>query len=113
MERGYNRDHEDLAQFNLGMFCDEDIRMPLYYDRYNGSLTDRSSLTRRCDAFTLGMPVYLIDAEQAVGHCRNRIERYANELPDYHIYCMGILSTLYDVSGKIMVYYDPWNHVNL
>jgi len=45
VERGYNRDHEDLAQFNLGMFCDEDTRMPLYYDRYNGSLTDRSNLS--------------------------------------------------------------------
>lgn len=145
VERGYNRDHEDLAQFNLGMFCDEDTRMPLYYDRYNGSLTDRSnlscvlvnaedigikhvhmfmdggfwseeciqSLARECDAFTLGMPVYLTDAEQAIRQCRNQIERYANELPDYHIYCMGIDSTLYGVSGRIMVYYDPWNHANL
>lgn len=127
------------------MFCDEDTRMPLYYDRYNGSLTDRSnlscvlanakdigikhvhmfmdggfwseeciqSLARECDAFTLGMPVYLTDAEQAIGQCRDQIERYANELPDYHIYCVGIDSTLYGVSGRIMVYYDPWNHANL
>lgn len=145
VERGYNRDHEDLAQFNLGMFCDEDTRMPLYYDRYNGSLTDRSnlscvlanakdigiehvhmfmdggfwseeciqSLARECDAFTLGMPAYLADAEQAIEQCRSQIERYANELPDYHIYCMEIPSTLYGVAGRIMVYYDPWNHVNL
>ena len=27
-ERSYNRDHEDLAQFNLGMFSDEDTGMP-------------------------------------------------------------------------------------
>lgn len=145
VERGYNRDHEDLAQFNLGMFCDEDTRMPLYYDRYNGSLTDRSnlscaltnakdvgiehvhmfmdggfwseeciqSLARECDAFTLGMPAYLTDAEQAIEQCRNQIERYANELPDCHIYCMEIPTTLYGVVGKILVYYDPWNHVNL
>lgn len=145
VERGYNRDHEDLAQFNLGMFCDEDTRMPLYYDRYNGSLTDRSnlscvlanakdigighvhmfmdggfwsgecirSLARECDAFTLGMLVYLTEAEQAVEQCRSQIERYANELPDYHIYCMGIPTTLYGVAGKIMVYYDPWNHATL
>lgn len=26
---------------------------------------------------------------------------------------MGIPSTLYGVSGKVMVYYDPWNHANL
>ena len=45
VERGYNRDHEDLCQYNLGMFCDERTRMPLYYERYNGSLTDRSNLS--------------------------------------------------------------------
>ena len=145
VERGYNRDHEDLAQFNLGMFCDEDTRMPLYYNRYNGSLTDRSnlscvlanakdmgirhvhifmdggfwsgeciqSLARGCDAFTMGMPACLTDAQQAMEQCRGRIERYANELPDSHIYCMEIPATLYGVAGKILVYYDTWNHVNL
>ena len=45
VERGYNRDHEDLCQYNLGMFCDETTRMPLYYERYEGSLTDRSNLS--------------------------------------------------------------------
>jgi hypothetical protein len=45
VERGYNRDHEDLAQFNLGMFCDETSKMPLYYNRYNGSLTDKANLS--------------------------------------------------------------------
>lgn len=44
VERGYNRDHDDLAQFNLGLFCDEATRMPLYYNRYSGSLTDRTNL---------------------------------------------------------------------
>lgn len=71
------------------------------------------TLAWECDAFTMGMPAYLTDAEQAVEQCRNQIERYANELPDYHIYCMEIPTTLYGVSGKVLVYYDPWNHVNL
>jgi hypothetical protein len=44
VERGYNRDGEDLAQYNLGIFCDESTRMPLYYNRYNGSLTDKTNL---------------------------------------------------------------------
>jgi hypothetical protein len=44
VERGYNRDGDDLAQYNLGMFCDETSRMPLYYNRYNGSLTDKTNL---------------------------------------------------------------------
>jgi transposase len=45
VERGYNRDGEDLCQFNLGMFCDEDTKVPLYYSRYNGSLTDKTNLS--------------------------------------------------------------------
>ena len=45
VEHGYNRDHEKLAQFNLGMFCDEISKTPIYYNRYNGSLTDRTNLS--------------------------------------------------------------------
>jgi len=45
VERGYNRDGEKLAQFNLGLFCNENNRMPLYYNRYNGSLTDKTNLS--------------------------------------------------------------------
>ena len=45
VERGYNRDGENLAQFNLGMFCDEASRTPIYYNRYNGSLTDKTNLS--------------------------------------------------------------------
>ena len=45
VERGYNRDGENLAQFNIGMFCDESSKTPLYYNRYNGSLTDKTNLS--------------------------------------------------------------------
>jgi transposase len=45
VERGYNRDGENLAQFNLGIFCDENSKIPLYYNRYNGSLTDKTNLS--------------------------------------------------------------------
>ena len=45
VERGYNRDGENLAQFNIGMFCDESNKTPLYYNRYNGSLTDKTNLS--------------------------------------------------------------------
>jgi transposase len=44
VERGYNRDGDNLAQYNLGMFCDEFTKTPLYYNRYNGSLTDKTNL---------------------------------------------------------------------
>jgi hypothetical protein len=45
VERGYNRDGDDLAQYNLGMFCDEPTKTPVYYNRYNGSLTDKTNLS--------------------------------------------------------------------
>jgi len=45
VEHGYNRDGEKLAQFNLGLFCDEKTKVPLYYNRYNGSLTDKVNLS--------------------------------------------------------------------
>jgi hypothetical protein len=45
IEYGYNRDKEDLPQFNLGMFCCETSKLPLYYNRYNGSLTDKTNLS--------------------------------------------------------------------
>ena len=45
VEYGYNRDGEDLPQFNIGMFCDESSKLPLYFNRYNGSLTDKTNLS--------------------------------------------------------------------
>jgi transposase len=45
VEYGYNRDGEDLPQFNIGMFCDEVNKLPLYYNCYNGSLTDKTNLS--------------------------------------------------------------------
>jgi len=45
VERGYNRDSENLSQFNLGLFCNEHNKTPLYYNRYNGSLTDKTNLS--------------------------------------------------------------------
>ena len=55
VERGYNRDGDDLAQFNLGMFCNENEKIPLYYNRYSGSLTDKTNLK------------YVLDNARSVG----------------------------------------------
>lgn len=44
IERGYNRDHEQLNQFNLGLFSDQKDRIPLLFEKYNGSLTDKGNL---------------------------------------------------------------------
>ena len=45
VEYGYNRDGDDLPQFNIGMFCDESNKLPIYFNRYNGSLTDKMNLS--------------------------------------------------------------------
>jgi transposase len=45
VEHYYNNYHENLNQFNLGMFCDEQTKLPLYYNRYNGNLTDKTNLS--------------------------------------------------------------------
>lgn len=55
VEYGYNRDGEDLPQFNIGMFCDERSKLPLYFNRYNGSLTDKTNLS------------YVLENARAVG----------------------------------------------
>ena len=55
VERGYNRDGEDIAQFNLGMFCDEASKIPVYYNCYNESLTDKTNLS------------YVLTNDEAVG----------------------------------------------
>jgi len=143
VEYGYNRDGDDLYQFNLGMFCDEITKVPLYYSRYNGSLTDKTNLSyvlagahdlgiQRvkmvldggfwseecikcldycCDAFTIGMPSSLNESENTIKIYGNNIESYANELAYPHIYCVEAHTVIYDVPGKILLYYDSLNHV--
>ena len=41
---GYNRDHEKLPQFNVGLFARTDNGMPLYCSSYNGAINDFTNL---------------------------------------------------------------------
>jgi transposase len=43
-EWGYNRDHENLRQINIGMFFGEEVRLPVFYNWYSGSITDKTDL---------------------------------------------------------------------
>jgi len=145
VERGYNRDGDDLAQYNLGMFCDELSKTPLYYNRYNGSLTDKTNLSyvlgnaeavgiQRvkmvldggfwseecfhnlhgcCEAFTIGMPAYLKESVRILSTYGGSVETYENELSGSQIYCKPISETIYGVPGRVLLYYDSWNHLNL
>jgi transposase len=145
VERGYNRDGDDLAQYNLGMFCNESDRMPLYYNRYNGSLTDKtnlahvlsnakavgikrikmvldggfwdadclSSLHDFCEAFTVGMPASLKESERLLVAYGGDIEKYENELGSEQVYCASVDADINGVPGRVMIFYDSWNHVRL
>lgn len=43
-EYGYNRDHDDLPQINIGLFTSEQTRYPVYMFTYNGSVNDKTEL---------------------------------------------------------------------
>lgn len=145
VERGYNRDGDNLCQFNLGMFCDEITKVPLYYNRYNGSLTDKTnlsyvlagaselgieqikmildggfwseecikSLKECCTAFTIGMPAFLTESENIIAAHGKDIEKYANELTYRNIYYSQIPIMIHGVPGKVLLFYDAWNHLKL
>jgi transposase len=147
VEYGYNRDHEKLAQFNLGIFCDELTKTPLYYNRYNGSLTDKknlsyvlanaknvginqvkiildggfcdkdcvTSLHDLCNAFTIGIPLSLKEAQRVFIAHKDQIQHYANELsqPYIHTYCVTEKIEFYGVAGRAFLYFDALNHVHL
>jgi transposase len=145
VEYGYNRDGENLPQFNIGMFCDESSKIPLYFNRYNGSLTDKTNLSyvlenagavglkdikfvvdggfisEECilnlsthsKAFTIGIPSHLDIANEMIKSHSQGIEKYANKLSDYDIYCVEKHIDYYGVRGRLMLFYDPMNHAQL
>ena len=89
IERGYNRDGEDLAQFNLGMFCDESSKTPLYYNRYNGSLTDKINLS------------YVLANAKAVGI--NRVKMVV----DGGFWMEGCINSLHELCDSFVVGMPP------
>jgi len=145
VERGYNRDGENLSQFNLGIFCDEITRVPLYYNRYNGSLTDKANLScvlanardvginrvkmvadggfwnddcltafaELCDAFTVGMPIGLAKSQEILTAYGDEIDNYGNQIATAGTYCVSHEAEINGISGKILLYFDAGNHVNL
>ena len=43
-EYGYNRDGEKLLQINMGLFTSVSTGLPIYYRRYEGSITDKEDM---------------------------------------------------------------------
>jgi transposase len=89
IERGYNRDGEDLAQFNLGMFCDERSKNPLYYNRYNGSLTDKTNMS------------YVLENAKAVGI--NKVKMVV----DGGFWMEGCLNSLHELCDSFIIGMPP------
>jgi transposase len=55
-EWGYNRDNESIPQINLGMFYGAESHLPVYYNMYSGSISDKSHLVfMMADAKRLGI----------------------------------------------------------
>jgi transposase len=44
VEWGYNRDNDNLAQINFGMFYGMTSGLPVYYHLYNGSVPDKACI---------------------------------------------------------------------
>ena len=64
VEFGYNRDHEDLPQINLGLIVDSGNGFPLYYNTHDGSIRDVSTLRqvmREGFAFNMKNLVFVMD----------------------------------------------------
>lgn len=97
-EYGYNRDHEKLKQINIGMFTATKSKLPVYYENYNGSLTDKINLE------------YVLENAKDVGINSAKLvmdggffdeERLKKLASTEHIFTVGMPSTL-DASKKLL-----------
>ncbi|MCL1788460.1 MAG: hypothetical protein FWG38_10785 [Defluviitaleaceae bacterium] len=61
----------------------------------------------------MGMPAYLKESEQVLLAHAGNVEKYGNKLNDRHIYCISVNATIYGVPGRVLLYYDSWNHLYL
>lgn len=64
IEFGYNRDHEDLPQINLGYVVDSGSKLPLYYHVHDGSISDVSTLKhvmKEGFAFNMNKLLFVMD----------------------------------------------------
>ncbi|MDR3204569.1 MAG: hypothetical protein LBV23_07470 [Deltaproteobacteria bacterium] len=145
VEYGYNRVKQALPQINIGMFCCETKKLPLYYNRYSGSLSDKtnlspvlakarevglddvkvvlngglisqesfSSLSKLSKAFTIGLSTNLDISKEMISSHLHDINMYPNKLPGLEIFCLQQQTSIYGISGKLMLYFDPQNQSQL
>jgi hypothetical protein len=81
-EWGYNRDHENLRQINIGMFFAEEVRLPVFYNWYSGSIADKTDLKfmmRYASELGIGQVRFVLD--QGFVTRMNCKYMYSKELP--------------------------------
>ncbi len=64
VEWGYNRDHDNLPQVNMGIVCTKESELPLYYQVYPGSISDVSTLDnflKRLELFGIKEVILVLD----------------------------------------------------
>jgi transposase len=120
VEWGYNRDGESLPQLNVGLCYGAMTRLPLFYQAYNGSITDKTYFTFLLQDFPFldsDFPIYLItdqgfitrDNLQATGQESERF-RLLSSLPLHLKDAQRILSN-YGPSVKQDAHYLPEEQV--
>ena len=70
VERGYNRDKEDLPQINLCLLMGEQTGLPVFQTIYNGSLGDVSTLMTTLKLAAPVIPLSKIKAVMDKGFCK-------------------------------------------
>jgi transposase len=103
VEWGYNRDGDDLPQFNIGMFCDKETKTALYYNMYNGSLTDKTNLSYvMANAKSVGMKEIsmILDGGFWSEECFHSLREHSNT------FTIGMPGTLKESEKIINTYGD-------
>jgi len=72
VERGYNRDKEDLAQINLCLLMGEKSGLPVFQTIYNGSLGDVSTLKTTLKLISTTIPLDQIKAVMDKGFSKTK-----------------------------------------
>lgn len=81
-EWGYNRDEEKLKQINLGMFYGQSSRLPVFYNTYCGSITDKTHLTFMMEhADSLGLSKVMFVMDRGFVTKENLAYMYEEQLP--------------------------------
>jgi len=59
------------------------------------------------------MPAYLKESGRVISAHIGNVEKYENELNSPQMYCVSADAEIYGVHGKVLLYYDSWNHLHL